>query len=249
VPPIVTLAAVTRNLVWITGASSGIGAALVETCPWPDARIIGTSRRPPPAPAEHLAADLSDPASWPEITRSLAEAVAGEQPARVVLFQAAGALEPIGFAGRVDDSAYCRNVILNSAAPQVIGQAFLGATSGVTRRHLVMLTSGAATTPYPGWSSYGAAKAALDQWVRTVGAEQAGVENAAHVLAVAPGTVDTDMQARLRAATEAEFPQRQKFEDLHRARKLAPPDEVARRMWALLDSGLATGAVVDLRHL
>jgi len=238
-----------RPLVWITGASRGIGAALVATCPWPDARVIGTSRRPPPAPAEHLPADLADPSAWADVAAAFADIVDRDRPERVALVQAAGVLEPIGFAGQVDSSGYATNVLLNSAAPQVLGEAFLAATAGVARRHLVMLTSGAATTAYAGWSAYGAAKAALDQWVRTVGAEQAGVPAPAQVLAVAPGTVDTDMQAQLRATTAEQFPQRQKFEDLHRAGKLTPPEEVARRLWGLLDGDLPTGSVVDLRTL
>ncbi|MGH9181627.1 MAG: SDR family oxidoreductase, partial [Acidimicrobiales bacterium] len=218
-----------------------------------DARVIGIGRRPPPAPAEHLEADLADPASWPKVAGAFAAAVSRDQPERVVLFQAAGTLDPIGFAGRVDGEAYNANVVLNSAAPQILGHAFLAATSAVLRRHLVMLTSGAARTAYPGWSSYGAAKAGVDQWVRAVGAEQSMVAAAggaaAQVLSVAPGMVDTTMQAQLRAAREADFPQRQKFEDLHRDGRLTAPDEVARRLWTLVDGDLATGSVVDLRHL
>lgn len=240
---------VTKSLVWVTGASSGIGAALVASQPWPGARVLGTSRRPPPPPAEHLAADLADPASWSTVGAAFAAAVARERPERVVLFHAAGTLHPIGFADRVDPAAYTANVLLNSAAPQVLGQAFLAATTAVPQRHLVQVTSGAARTPYPGWSSYGAAKAAVDQWVRTVGAEDDAAARGIHVLAVAPGTVDTAMQADLRAATEAAFPRRQKFEDLHRDGQLADPTHVARRMWQLLDEDLPSGSVVDLRDL
>ncbi|MEO6121443.1 MAG: SDR family NAD(P)-dependent oxidoreductase [Acidimicrobiales bacterium] len=240
-----------RPVAWVTGASSGIGAALVTTCPWSGARLIGLSRRPPPPPAEHLALDLADPSSWTIAAASFADAVATERPDRVVLFHAAGTLDPIGFAGRVDSNAYTAGVLLNSAAPQVLGHVFLAATVEVGRRHLVLLTSGAATTVYPGTSSYGAAKAAADQWVRTVGAEQSGVGigTGAQVLAVAPGTVATSMQDQLRAAPEADFPPRQRFRDLLRDGQLSDPDEVAIRLWALLDGDLKTGSVVDLRHI
>jgi NAD(P)-dependent dehydrogenase (short-subunit alcohol dehydrogenase family) len=101
---------------------------------------------------------------------------------------------------------------------------------------------------YPGWSSYGAAKAAVDQWVRNVGAEQS-IRGGVQVLAVAPGTVDTEMQAQLRATSPEDFPSRQKFLDLHAAGKLADADAVARDLWRLLDAGLENGSVVDLRDL
>ena len=68
-------------------------------------------------------------------------------------------------------------------------------------------------------------------------------------MAVAPGTVDTGMQAVIRATPEEDFPQRQKFVDLYEAGKLTSPEGVATRMWKLLDAGLANGSVVDLRDI
>jgi benzil reductase ((S)-benzoin forming) len=235
------------ELVWISGASGGIGRALVDSVPWPSARIIGISRRPAPG-TEHLAADLADPAAWDEVDASFRRELAGFGGDRVVFIHAAGTLEPMGFAGSVDTGAYSRNVVLNSAAPQVLGHMFLRAVAalGGAQRHLVILTSGAARSVYPGWSSYGAAKAAVDQWVRNVGAEQE-LRGGTQVLAVAPGTVDTGMQELIRATEADDFPQRQKFVDLHEAGRLTPPAEAAAKTWRLLDAGLDNGSVVDLR--
>jgi benzil reductase ((S)-benzoin forming) len=126
---------------------------------------------------------------------------------------------------------------------------FLAVTSSVEARcHIVMLTSGAAKSVYPGWASYGAGKAALDQWVRDAGAEQK-LRGGAQVIAVAPGTVDTGMQQQLRETAGRDFPERQKFVDLHRDRALADPERVAREIWGLLDRDLENGAVIDLRDL
>ena len=236
-------------LIWISGASGGIGQALAAAVPWPDARIIGINRRPV-AGSEHLAADLADPSAWDAVGQSFEQEIAGFAGDRIVLIHAAGTLAPIGFAGEVDSAAYRRNVLLNSAAPQVLGHLFLAAAAHrpEARRDLVMLTSGAARSVYPGWSSYGAAKAAVDQWVRDVGAEQAR-RGGARVVAVAPGTVDTDMQAQLRATSEDEFPSRQKFVDLYEAGKLTPAADAAAKIWRLLDAGLDNGSVVDLRDI
>jgi benzil reductase ((S)-benzoin forming) len=240
------------SVVWISGASGGIGQALIRTVPWPGTRIIGISRRPA-AGAQHLKADLADPSEWGIVGSSFSRELAGFEGERAVFIHAAGTLEPIGFAGEVDTGAYAANVILNSAAGQVLGHLFLAAAAAPsvaagTARHLVMLTSGAARSVYPGWSSYGAAKAALDQWVRDVGAEQS-IRGGVQVLAVAPGTVDTEMQAQLRATSAEDFPSRQKFLDLHAAGKLGEPDAVGRDIWRLLDAGLENGSVVDLRDL
>jgi benzil reductase ((S)-benzoin forming) len=237
------------ELVWISGASSGIGAALAESVPWPGARVIGISRTPVPGIA-HLALDLADPGSWSILGDSFDRELADSSFERVVFIHAAGTLEPMGFAGEVPAAAYRDNVLLDSASPQVLGHRFLAAAAphAEARRHLVMITSGAARSVYPGWTSYGAAKAAVDQWVRNAGAEQE-LRGGVSVMAVAPGTVDTGMQALIRATPETQFPARQKFLDLYAAGKLAPPGEVAAKMWRLLDAGLANGAVIDLRDL
>jgi NAD(P)-dependent dehydrogenase (short-subunit alcohol dehydrogenase family) len=237
------------SLIWISGASGGIGQALARTVPWDGARVIGISRTPAPG-MEHVRADLADPSSWPGVERSFDRELAGFDGGRVVYIHAAGTLDPIGFAGEVPTGAYATNVVLNSASPQVLGHMFLASVRNVAAsRHLVMLTSGAARSVYPGWSSYGAAKAAVDQWVRDVGAEQALRGGGVQVLSIAPGTVDTGMQEQLRATSEDDFPSRRKFVDLHAGGKLADPDEVARDMWSVLDRGFDNGSVIDLRDL
>jgi benzil reductase ((S)-benzoin forming) len=237
------------SLVWITGASGGIGQALVKTVPWDGARVIGINRQHLASSIEHLEADLADPSSWPAVGESFRRELKGFDGETVVFIHAAGTVDPMGFAAEVDSDAYQRNVLLNSAAPQVLGQLFLAAAQPVdARRYLIMLTSGAAKTVYPGWSSYGAGKAAVDQWVRDAGTEQAE-RGGVSVLSVAPGTVGTAMQRQLRETSEQDFPSRQKFVDLHAQGKLSDPEQVAMQIWALLDRNLDNGSVVDLRKL
>ena len=238
-----------RALLWISGASSGIGAALAASVPWDGARVIDISRRGADG-LEHVEADLADPSSWGKVASAFEEGLSRFDGGVAVFVHAAGTIDPVGFAAEVDAGGYERNVILNSAAPQALGRAFVAAAAGRPgRRHVVMLTSGAAKSVYPGWSSYGAGKAAVDQWVRDVGAEQE-IRGGVRLVAVAPGTVDTAMQARIRETPEESFPQRQKFLDLHRDGKLTDPAEVATKIWSLLDrDDLDNGAVVDLRDI
>ncbi|MCK4177758.1 SDR family NAD(P)-dependent oxidoreductase [Aciditerrimonas ferrireducens] len=234
-------------LVVVTGASSGIGAALVRSVPWGDAEVLGVSRRPPAPPARHLALDLAEPASWAALAVAVAEALDRHPGGRVVVVHAAGTLEPMGFAAQVDPEAYERAVLLG-AATMALGQRLLGVLARHDApRHLVLLTSGAARTVYLGWSAYGAAKAAMDQWCRIVGAEEAE-RGGVRILAVTPGPVDTPMQAAIRAASAEAFPARERFAELHRLDQLPRPEVVAERIWALLDEDLPSGTVLDLRH-
>jgi benzil reductase ((S)-benzoin forming) len=238
---------VSDALVLITGASSGIGRALAHSVPFDAARIIDISRRGG-AGVEHVRADLADPAGWRVVSALFADEVAGFEGSRVVFVHNAGTLEPIGYAGEVEPAAYMRQVLINSAAPQVLGDAFLRAALETRAAcDMLMISSGAARSVYEGWSAYCAGKAALDQWVRTAGAEQRRRGNHCRVIAVAPGIVETAMQAEIRGSSRHAFPEVAKFEQLHREGALRSPAEVARELWALLERDLENGAVLDLR--
>lgn len=237
-----------RSLLIVTGGSSGIGRALLDACPDAEARKIDISRSGGADVALHLKADLSDPASWREASRLLANELSGFDGERVVFFHSAGTLDPIGFAGEVDSEAYTRNVILNSAAPQVLGDAFLHAASGTQAKcFLVMIGSGAASSVYEGWSSYCGGKAAVDQWVRTVGAEQKRRGGRIQVLSVAPGIVETAMQERIRQTSKRDFPEVNRFVEHHEGGDLRDPKVVAGELWGLIGKDLENGSVLDLR--
>ena len=63
------------NVVWITGATSGIGEALARTCPWPNTRIISVSRRDHPD-LETVRFDLTDMDSWGAVGAHVADELA-----------------------------------------------------------------------------------------------------------------------------------------------------------------------------
>ena len=237
------------SLVIVSGASSGIGLALAKSVPWPGARVVNVSRRAAPG-LEHLAADLSDPAQWQRVASFFERELAGFSGERVVFVHAAGTLDPIGFSGEVDAAAYQRAVLLGAACPQVLGDAFLRAARGTRAEcRLLLITSGAASHAYAGWSAYGAGKAAIDQWARTAGLEQGLRGDRVRVLAVAPGIVDTAMQDRIRATPARDFPEVARFVELFEAGELRAPETVAAEIWKLLGRELPNGAVVDLRDL
>ncbi len=240
----------TSTIVWISGASSGIGRALVDTVPWDDARVIDISRSGADD-AEHVRADLTKPAGWQRAASSFASELAEFKGRQAVFVHCAGTLEPMGFAGEVDPSGYAQQVLLNAASPQILGDAFLRAVmdrEGL-ESHLIMISSGAATSVYEGWSAYGAGKAAVEHWVRTVGAERVRRGTDCRVVAVAPGVVETPMQAQIRDMDAEDFPQVDKFLRLHERGELRSPHDAAEGIWGLLDRDLDHGAVVDLRDL
>jgi benzil reductase ((S)-benzoin forming) len=237
---------VVANLVFITGGSSGIGAAMARVNPYSDARVINISRRALTGYG-HCEADLSDPAAWCEVADLFAREIKDFAGERIVFVHSAGTLQPIGFAGEVSADDYARQVLLDSASPQVLGDAFLRATRETHAEcHVVMISSGAAFTVFEGWSAYCAGKAAMDQWVRTAGAEQARRGGRCRLLAVAPGIVETAMQREIRAASSDDFPSVEMFVGIHENDHGRDPEEAAREIWSLLERELENGAVVDL---
>ena len=233
------------TLVWVTGASQGIGKALIQAAPG-QARVIGVSRRPGPAPV-HVAADLADPVGWDMLEDSFHRELLGFPGGRVVFIHAAGAIGPVGFVGETYPRQYRAGLLLNAAAPLIAGEAFLRAVRDLKCRcQLVLLSSGAARRPYPGVAVYGAAKAAVDQWVRAVGNEQAR-RGGVQVLAINPGRVATAMHEQLRAAGDGRLPDHNEFIRLHEEGLLSDPRDVARRLWSLLgDQDITSGQVLDL---
>jgi benzil reductase ((S)-benzoin forming) len=238
-----------RILVWISGASAGIGAALAATIPF-EAEVVDISRRGGTPGAHHVAVDLADPASWPVVARDFERRLDVYSPDLVVFVHNAGTLTPLGPADRVDTAQYTRNVLLNSAAAQVLGHSFLTAVSGRDcEQHLIMISSGAANRSHEGESSYCAGKAAIDQWVRTTGLEQRRRDPGCRVISVSPGAVDTAMQAELRAAGDDLVPEAERFREMEALGLLAKAEDIGRSIWSLLDRDLDNGAVLHIRDL
>jgi NAD(P)-dependent dehydrogenase (short-subunit alcohol dehydrogenase family) len=96
---------------------------------------------------------------------------------------------------------------------------------------LVNLSSGAATKTYWGWAAYCASKAAVDQLTRVVALEEEG--NGLLAFSVYPGLVDTDMQAAIRAASEADFPDGPRFRRAKEENRFNSPAWVAEYLLAL----------------
>lgn len=242
----------TDVLLWITGASSGVGAALAQTAPYDDVHIVDISRSGGTPGTEHVPADLADPAAWSAVAAHFVARLDQFEGSHVTFVHAAASLTPIGFAGEVDHSAYRRTILLNAAAPPVLGEALLtalDATAFTGSADLVFVSSGAASKPIEGWSAYCAGKAGQDMWVRVVGAEQRRRGTSRRLLSIAPGVVDTTMQEQIRATDPDDFPNVDRFHALHKQGDLLEPAESARRMWSIVTSDAESGTVHDIRDM
>jgi benzil reductase ((S)-benzoin forming) len=163
----------------------------------------------------------------------------------VLLINNAGMVQPVGALSRQDPLEVAAAVALNVTAPLMLAAAVVAATPGKQRR-VLHISSGAASSAYPGWSVYCATKAALDHHARAVALD---AEEGVRICSLAPGVIDTGMQAVIRATPEDRFPLRQRFVDMKQEGQLVAPDDCAARMIDyLLSDKFGDKAVDDLRH-
>ena len=196
-----------KDLIFVTGGSSGIGQGLIEARTDLDARVFNLSRRPG-LESNHVPVDLATTAGWDLAEQTFSKEISNFRGERVLFIHSAGSLSPIGFSGEKNSDAYRRNILLNSAAPQILADAFLRALVSFSGRGvLLFIGSGASRNAYAGWSGYCGGKAAMDQWVKSVGIELKARGDKCKVLCVAPGIVETDMQAEIRNTSAHDFPE------------------------------------------
>lgn len=240
--------------VLITGHSRGLGRALTLTLCQQGAAVLGLSRSlctlPPGTPKDSLtevALDLSDAAAlqaWldrDELHTFLAGAT------RIALINNAGTVHPMGPAGTQGPRAIAQAVQLNLTSALMLTDAWVACSDTVPDRRVVHLGSGAGRSPYPGWAIYGATKAALDLHARAC---QLDAVPGLKVVSLAPGVIDTDMQADIRATSTERFPRRERFDALKQQGQLTAPERAAQ---ALLDhlwsDAFGQDPVPDLRQL
>jgi benzil reductase ((S)-benzoin forming) len=232
-----------RTVVWISGASSGIGAALAASVPYPGARVIGIGRRAP-ATGEHVRADLSEPTTWPTIAADFDEVLGSRDFDRAVFVHMSGIGEPAATVADADPREYTAAVLLNSVSGQVLGQAFLSACrrAGV-RPTLCLCSSPAAANPAPGISHYGAGKSALQYWAAAVARETEGWAN---VFSVIPFAVDTPMVRKAMTDLPPGHPIGEHLRSSAESGRLATAAGTAAQIWALAADGSTHGAAVPV---
>jgi NAD(P)-dependent dehydrogenase (short-subunit alcohol dehydrogenase family) len=237
----------------VTGHSRGLGEAIADHLLDRGVSVLGISRRQNASLAarhdgtlRQLELDLAD-------TGALTTWLASDELAHFVrgagialLVNNAGLLQPIGPLETQDIVATLRASAVNVAAPLALSAAFAVATDSSSDRRILHVSSGAGRRGYAGWSVYCASKAALDNHARAVALDRTP---ALRISSVAPGVIDTDMQAEIRASTERNFPERERFVAMKREGRLITPDRAGRAIVEyLLSDTFGAEPVTELRY-
>lgn len=238
----------------LTGHTRGLGAALAELLLAQGADVLAISRKRNdelaaryPGRLHEIELDLADLTKLTEWLsgETLSGFVSGA--ARVLLVNNAGMLAPVGSLAVQEPAAIARAVSVNVAAPLMLAAAVVRTTAPATDTRIVHISSGAARNAYPGWSIYCATKAALDHHARAVGLDG---DRALRICSVAPGVVDTEMQAEIRGTELERFPLRERFDALKRDGQLATPEQSAQKVVDyLLSDAFGDAPTADVRDL
>lgn len=190
------------RVVAITGASRGIGAetARIFARAGANVALLARNHEAISALAEEIGPQAlavpCDVADW----RSVSEAVDRVVVAwgRLdVLINNAGIIDPIARIADADPTAWARLIEINLTGVFHGIRAALPVMKGQGEGTILAVSSGAATTPYEGWSAYSASKAGAAMLMRSLHAEEG---HWLRVMGLSPGTVATDMQVRIKAS-------------------------------------------------
>lgn len=229
----------------VTGHTRGLGAAVAAELQARGIAVLGLARgRSPQAGIEQIDLDLADAAALQAWLAGDALRAYLADARDAFLVNNAGVVTPVGPLAAQDPADVLRAVTLNVAAPLALAAAFVRAAPQAARR-VLHVSSGAARNAYPGWAVYCATKAALDHHARAVLLDG---DLRVRACSVAPGVIDTDMQAAIRATPSADFPLRQRFVDLKEGGALDSPEACAHKLADyLLAPGFGSEPVDDLR--
>ncbi|MBU6258523.1 MAG: SDR family NAD(P)-dependent oxidoreductase [Burkholderiales bacterium] len=246
-----------RPLTIVTGSSRGLGLALAQALLQRGHLVLAIARGATPiadaAPGRLVAwqQDLADSGTAAARLEAWLTAQDGAALASATLINNAGVVSdpaPLA-AGRADELARALRVGLE--APLLLTAAFLRASAGwALARKVLLVSSGLGRRGMAGSASYCAAKAGLDNLARAVALEEAARPDGARIVSLAPGVIDTDMQAQLRHADPARFPERAGFVALKEQGRLDSPSQAAEKVLRFLArSDYGARPVTDLREL
>jgi benzil reductase ((S)-benzoin forming) len=221
------------RLAIITGGSTGLGLALCRQCAEQGYQLVEFSRRAPHPFSVRV--DLAQPVKSRQTVRRAIAALAPEALTELLVVSNAGTLAPIGPVAKKPRAAVLANLNTNStSAILVLAEIIARFQQAPCRKVIANVSSGAARKGYAGWSLYCAAKAGMERFIETLAIEQQAEEHPFLPININPGVMDTAMQAAIRAAAPADFPDQQRFIDSQEQGLLVDPARVAERLLQII---------------
>ena len=235
-----------RTIYYITGTSRGIGKSLAENALDEENSIVfGFSRSQTINHNRYFHTNI-DLCNNEELLNLKFKKIEGASKA--ILINNSGMLGPVSFLGNHQANEVIQTHSLNSIAPAILINEFISVYKNDISLVIINISSGAARYAVEGWSNYCASKASLDMLSQVVQAEYKRPKVC--VFSIAPGIVDTEMQAEIRNVSPALFPHYQKFVEYKQKNQLSNPTVVASKILQIAKHPENfQGVILDLRNL
>ena len=233
----------------LTGHSKGLGLGIAKSLLARGYPVLGLSRsihaelqNQFPMLLQQLPVDLADNAALQKLASGNLMREFMADATLVLLINNAGLVSPIGPLNAQAASDISRSIQLNVTVPMVLSAQLTQLLTAGQHLRILHVSSGAGRSAYPGWSVYCASKAALDMHAQAVALDKI---RDVLICSLAPGVIDTDMQAQIRQTDEALFPNRKRFEELKSNQQLTCPEKAGERLVDYLLSHKFGGLAVD----
>ena len=241
----------------VTGASKGLGRSICEVLATNGFTVIAIARNSielsslenylkniNPKSAT-FACDLS---SQNQIALT-ADKITSDFPLIHGLIHNAGIIGPVGSMFNVKTNLWNETIQVNLLAVQQLTKLLYTSMVKAQRCRVTTISSGAAVNSLESWSAYCTSKAGLEMWTRSLADE--GSSHGISAVSVAPGIVDTDMQATIRSVSVNDFPMVERFIGFHNNGDLVAPDVVADSLYELITNHSMddSGNRFDVREL
>jgi len=190
----------------VTGASRGLGEGAARALAEAGAAVMLVARDGALAGsvasdiagkggrAEAAACDVSDYAAVEKLVAATRARFGGLD----ILVNNAGVIDPIAEIATSDPKAWADNITINLVGAYNVVRAVLPGMLARGGGSIVNISSGAAYRPLEGWSAYCSGKAGLAMLTKAIELETKG--KGIRVFGFSPGTIDTEMQVKIRAS-------------------------------------------------
>ncbi len=248
-----------QNIIIITGISKGLGEGLAHALIHENNHIIGISRtenddlkkqaQTQGAKLDFILFDLAYTYDIGELFKKIMQLIDNSFSGKLILVNNAGIIQPIGPIEDCEPEKIQAHININLTAPMLLINEFIKSTKNIKcDKRIMNISSGAAQSPYFGWSSYCTGKAGLDMLTKVVALEQKREKYPAKIMSLAPGIIETGMQTIIRSTSDEQFPLRNKFIEFKESGQLVSPEQAGSKIAEiLLASRFENGSITDIR--
>lgn len=216
------------KVAFITGTSRGIGKEIAELLLRQKYKVFGYSRTNTIQHSNFVftRVDLSD------LEKVRAIKFPSFNKANVILINNAARIGDIGPLNIKTSKSIINDYNLNIITPTILCANFINSFNG-SNKIIFNISSGAANSAIPSWSTYCATKASLNALTNVIAAEQ---HCDLKTYSISPGAVNTKMQEKIRATHIDRFPLLDKFISYFEKNELENPAIIAEKLWYIIQN-------------